>query len=217
MDNFLGQGLILSLDYFYDNINSYILNKLLLNINNSFTNVTAIKTSYLNLILELKYSTDLPIIGCINKVYPDTIVNLTPTINDIYELAKVGVNIVYLDASTKMRANSMTIHEFYYKIKLLFPELYFIGVVYTLEDIKNISSLKFDAICIRDNYSIISNVTNYVSSDVPLIFDSVVTDNLLIDDKYIELFDSGINNIIINSKIITPKHQLQEFIENVFN
>ena len=38
MNKCLERGLILSLDYFYDNINSYILNKLLLNINSSFNN-----------------------------------------------------------------------------------------------------------------------------------------------------------------------------------
>ncbi|BAK56052.1 N-acetylmannosamine-6-phosphate epimerase [Candidatus Arthromitus sp. SFB-mouse-Japan] len=218
MNKCLERGLILSLDYFYDNINSYILNKLLLNINSSFNNnVSAIKTSYSNLILELKYSVDLPVIGCVNKVYPDTIVNLTPTVNEIYELAKAGASIIYLDASTKMRSNFITIHEFYYKIKSLFPELYFIGEVYTLEDIKNISCLKFDAICIRNDSYTISNFVDYIDIDVPLIFDSIVDNNLLNDDKYNELFNAGFNNIIVNSKIITPKYQLKEFIENVFN
>ena len=60
-------------------------------------------------------------------------------------------------------------------------------------------------------------VKDYIDIDVPLIFDSIVDNNLLNDDKYNELFNAGFNNIIVNSKIITPKYQLKEFIENVFN
>lgn len=213
MSEFLRKGFVLSLDYLEDNINinSHIVNKFVLSLSDSFNKVVAIKVNSYNFILDIKYSTDIPLIGCINRIYPNSFVNVTPTINEIHELAKAGASIIYLDASSKIRPNNQIIQEFYYKIKMMFPELKFIGEVGTYEDIENIKDLKFDAICIKEDSSLI-DMEYFEKCDVPVMFNNshkkVVNCN--------NLFNKGFNNIIISSKFFTPQYKINEFIQNIF-
>lgn len=213
MSNFLNRGFILSLDYLADNINvnSYVINKFVRSLSNSINGIAAIKVNSYNLILDIKYSTNIPIIGYIDRIYPNSFVNITPTINEIHELAKVGAQIIYLDASMKIRPHNQVIHEFYYKIKSIFPELYFIGEVSTNDDIENIRCLDFDGISIKGDPSLINN--EYLNSlNVPIIFD--YTYKKIVDCN--EIFNMGFNNVIISSKFCTPQYKINEFIQNIF-
>lgn len=211
---FLGKGFILSLDYLSDNknVNSYFINKFILSFSSDclFNKVRAIKLNSYNLILDIKYSSNIPIIGYINRIYPNSIVNITPTLNEIHELAKAGAEIIYIDASTKIRPNNQTIHEFYYKIKSNFPEIKFIGEVNTIEDIKNVSDLNFDAISIKGDVNLIDSPEFNFNS--PIIFNSTY-DKI---DDYNIIFNKGYNNVIVNSKIFMPHYRINEFIQNIF-
>ena len=215
MMEYLSKGFILSLDYLSNNknINSYLINKFILSFSADclFNKIKAIKLNSYNLIVDLKYSSDILIIGYINRIYPNSIVNITPTLNEIHELAKAGAEVIYIDASMKIRPNDQIIHEFYYKIKSYFPEIKFIGEVSTAHDIKNISDLNFDAISIKgDSNLIYLNEINI--STTPIIFNSGY-DKI---NNYNEIFSKGYNNIIINSKIFMPHYRINEFIQNIF-
>lgn len=213
MSGFFKKGFILSLEYLSDNINinSYIINKFVLSLSDSFNKVVAIKMNSYNLILDIKYSTDMPIIGCINRIYPNSFVNITPTINEIHELAKAGASIIYLDASTKIRPNNQVIQEFYYKIKFMFPELKFIGEVSTVGDIENIQDLNFDAICIKEDSSLI-NIEYLNKLNIPIMFNYTYKKAVNCNS----LFNMGFNNVIISSKLFTPQYKINEFIQNIF-
>ena len=213
MSNFLNRGFILSLDYLSDNnsVNAYIVNKFVLSLNGLLDIVVAVKINSYNLILDIKHSTNIPVIGYINRIYPNSFVNITPTINEIHELAKAGAEIIYLDASMKIRPNNQIIHEFYYKIKSVFPELRFIGEVSSLEDIKNIRDLNFDAISIKGDFDLI-NFEELKSLDIPLIFN--YTYKKVLDCN--NIFNMGFNNVIISSKFCTPQYKINEFIQNIF-
>ena len=213
--DFLSKGFILSLDYLSNNknINSYLLNKFILSFSADclYNKIKAIKLNSYNLILDIKYSSDILIIGYINRIYPNSIVNITPTLNEIHELAKAGAEVIYIDASMKIRPNSQTIHEFYYKIKSNFPEIKFIGEISTIDDIRNISDLHFDGIAIKGDYNLIDTPEiGFLNS--PIIFNSGY-DKI---DNCNEVFGKGYNNIIINSKIFMPHYRINEFIQNIF-
>ncbi len=214
MSDLLNKGFILSLDYLYDNnqITSYIINKFILSIDDiTFNNISGIRLNSYNLVIDLKQSTDLPIIGYINRIYPNSFVNITPTLNEIHELAKAGAKIIYLDASMKIRPNNQTIHEFFYKVKSLFPELKFIGEVSTIEEIENIKDLNFDFISIKGDYNIINSI-DIKNINVPIIFNYPFKKSLNCN----KIFEMGFNNIIITSKFCTPQYRVSEFIQNIF-
>lgn len=214
MDKFIDRGFILSLDYFYHNINTYILNKILLSFNNN--SISGLKINSYDLILDMKYSISMPIIGYSDRLYPNNLINVTPTIKEICELTIAGASIIYLDASTKIRPDFITIHEFYYNVRELFPEIRLIGEVCTREDIRNIVSLKFDGICIRGDSNLIEECYKYVDSNTLLMLDCTYS-NIMDYGGYVELFDKGFNNLIISSKIFTPQYNVDVFIEEVFS
>ncbi len=211
MSGFLHKGFILSLDYLSNNINmnSYILNKFVLSLGNLFDRLVAVKVNSYNLVLDVKYSTpDVKVIGYINRIYPNSFVNITPTISEIHELAKAGAEIVYLDASMKIRPSNQIIQEFYYKIRSVFPELKFIGEVSSIDDIKNVYNLGFDAISINGDLSLINNDL-IKSLNVPIVFNSTYKKVF----NCSSIFGMGFNNIILNSKFCTPQYKVNEFIE----
>lgn len=214
MDKFIEKGFILSLDYFYQNINMYILNKLLSSFKED--NILGVKINSYDLILDMKYSSNLPVIGYSNRVYPNNLINVTPTIKEVGELTKAGADIVYIDASTKIRPGFTTIHEFYYQIKDLFPEIRLIGEICTKEDVYNITSLKFDGLCIKGEHTLIEECYTYINPDTVLMLDCTCS-NIIDYGDYTELFDKGFNNLIINSKIFTPQYNVDVFIDKIFS
>ena len=54
----------------------------------------------------IKQEVNLPIIGIIKKEYDDSDVFITPTIDEVAELAATGCQIVALDATSRKRPNS---------------------------------------------------------------------------------------------------------------
>ena len=215
MEEFLGinKGFIISLDYIFNNknINSYVLNKFILSLDTFVDRVAAMKISSCDLVLDIRHSTKFPIVGCIDRIYPNSLVNITPTLNEIHELAKAGVQIIYLDASNKIRPGNQSIYEFFYSIKSTFPEIKFIGEVCNESDIENILPLNFDGISINNDCELI-NSEFLKRVNVPIIYN--YSFNKLVDMDY--LFEIGFDNIIVSSKFCTPQYKVSEFIENIF-
>ena len=60
-------------------------------------------------IQEIKKTVDLPIIGIIKKAYGDNPVFITPTMEEIDALVEEGVEIVALDATSRVRPDGTTI------------------------------------------------------------------------------------------------------------
>ncbi len=209
----INKGFIISLDYIFNNknINSYVLNKFILSLDIFVDRVAAIKVSSCDLILDIKHSTNFPIVGCIDRIYPNSLVSITPTLNEVHELVKAGVEIIYLDASNKIRPNNQSVYEFFYDVKSSFPEVKFIAEVYNQDDIENILPLNFDGISINSDCNLInSEFLRFV--DVPIMYNYTL--NKLVDMDY--FFEIGFDNTIVSSKFCTPQYKVSEFIENIF-
>ena len=213
MSDFLCKGFILSLEYLNSNMDSYSLTKFIHSLDFSTEKIVALKIDSYDLLLNLNYSfiPDILVIGYGGRMYPKSSVSVTSTLNEINELVKVGVSVIYIDASTRIRPNNQIIHEFYYNIKYNFPEIRIIGEVSTDEDIKNISSLKFDAISLNGNYNLIDSLDSDCFN-VPVIFS--YSYKRILNCNHI--FSRGFNNIIVSSKFFTPQYKVSEFIENIF-
>ena len=97
------------------------------------------------------------------------------------------------------------------KLNLFFQNFVFIGEVSSLEDIKNICDLNFDAISIKGDFHLI-NFEELKSLDIPLIFN--YTYKKVLDCN--NIFNMGFNNVIISSKFCTPQYKINEFIQNIF-
>ncbi|WP_408008498.1 N-acetylmannosamine-6-phosphate 2-epimerase [Pseudalkalibacillus sp. A8] len=62
-------------------------------------------------ILEIKKSTNLPIIGLVKKSYQDSEIYITPTCDEVEELIKANVDIVAIDATIRKRPHGQEAEE----------------------------------------------------------------------------------------------------------
>lgn len=95
-------------------------------------------------IREIKKTVDLPIIGIIKQDYKGSDVFITPTMKEIDELCEEGVDIIALDATTRVRPDGTTIQELFPKIKEKYPNQLFMADCSTFEDAMLASELGFD-------------------------------------------------------------------------
>ena len=82
----------------------------------------------------IKTEVDLPIIGIIKKDYPNEAVFITPTFEEIAELAEEGIDIIALDGTDRVRPDGSTFSQLLHRAKEAYPNQLFMADVSTLEE-----------------------------------------------------------------------------------
>ena len=95
---------------------------------------------------EIKKVVDLPIIGIIKKDYPGTSVYITPTMKEVDDLVKEGVDIIAMDATFSKRLNNESIDEFFEKVKNKYPQQMFMADCSTIAEAIHADKIGFDFI-----------------------------------------------------------------------
>lgn len=95
---------------------------------------------------EIKRCVDLPVIGIWKKDFPDSKVYITPTMDEIDALVKVGVEIIALDATVALRPGGKTLDEFYREIRAKHPQQLLMADCSTVEEAVHADELGFDFI-----------------------------------------------------------------------
>lgn len=95
---------------------------------------------------EIKKSVDLPIIGIIKRNYGECPVFITPTMEEVDELAEEGVDIIAVDATLRPRPDGKTLAQFIADIKAKYPEQIFMGDISNLEEAKAAEAAGVDII-----------------------------------------------------------------------
>lgn len=93
---------------------------------------------------EIKKVVDLPVIGIIKAVYEDSKVFITPTIKEVDMLHHEGVEIIAMDATTRVRPDGTTIQELFPVIREKYPDQLFMADCSTYKDAKVAYELGFD-------------------------------------------------------------------------
>ena len=119
-------------------------------------------------IREIRKTVDLPIIGIIKKVYGDNEVFITPTMKEIDALMEEGVEIIALDATSRVRPDGTLITEAFPLIREKYPEQLFMADCSNFEEAMTASELGFDFIG-----TTLAGYTSYTKErslpDLPLI------------------------------------------------
>ena len=97
-------------------------------------------------IKEIKNEVDLPVIGIIKKVYENSKVYITPTMDEVDELVSSKVEIIAMDATKDLRPNGMGIDEFFREVKKKYPNQLFMADCSTVDEAINADKLGFDFI-----------------------------------------------------------------------
>lgn len=95
---------------------------------------TAIRAEGVANIQEIRATTRLPLIGCIRDSYSDGWMLVTADLNAVERLVRVGVDIVALDATLRMRPNGADGIRFLADVRKRYPDLLILADVSTFEE-----------------------------------------------------------------------------------
>ncbi len=173
-------------------------------------------------IKEIKQTVNLPIIGIIKKVYGDCPVFITPTMAEIDALCEEGVEIIALDATTRIRPDGKTIQEVFPEIRKKYPNQVFMADCSSYEDAKIAAELGFDCLGstlagyteetkgkkLPDIELIRRMVTDF---DLPVIAEGGIST----PEELKEVFQQGVHAAVVGSAITRPMEITKRFIDAV--
>lgn len=94
----------------------------------------------------IKEKVDLPLIGIIKQVYPDSDVYITPTLKEVDALVEAGCEIIAVDATNRPRPNGITFEKFFTEVRSKYPNQLFMADTSCFEEGALAESLGCDLI-----------------------------------------------------------------------
>lgn len=172
---------------------------------------------------KIKQNVDLPIIAIYKKVYGNSDVYITPTIEEVKELLDVNPEIIAVDATNRTRPNGKTLREFFKEIKQLYNGL-------IMADISNIEEgieaqrIGFDIVS-----TTLSGYTDYTldrqKPDMELIkslkdtlnIPIIAEGNVDLPIKVINCLAAGAWAVVVGGAITRPQLITKKFVDYINN
>ncbi len=173
-------------------------------------------------ITEIKKLVDVSIIGIIKREYGDCPVFITPTLREVEELIKVGVDIIAIDGTKRTRPNGISLEELIYTIKNKYPNQKLMADISTVDEAITCEKLGFDFIG-----TTLVGYTEYTKNHKPLEVLKEVIKN--VDTKVIaegnintpalvsEAYKLGAYSVVVGSMITRPQLITKKFVEAIPN
>ena len=168
---------------------------------------------------EIKKVTNLPIIGIIKQDYDNSEVFITPTLKEIELLVNEGVDMIALDATSRVRPDGHTITEIFPEIRRTYPAQLFMADCSTLEEGIQAEKIGFDAVgttlsgyteYTKDvklpNIKLIKEFVEYLS--VPIIAEGGISS----PEELKEVMATGVHSAVVGSAITRPQEITKRFL-----
>lgn len=97
-------------------------------------------------IVEIKKKVSAPVIGIIKKVYDDSDVYITPTLEEVKALLSIGVEIIAVDGTMRKRHGDEKLQDLVSYIKTNSPNTLIMADIATFEEAKNAEKLGVDLV-----------------------------------------------------------------------
>lgn len=173
-------------------------------------------------IKEIKRNVELPIIGIIKQVYDNSDVFITPTMKEVDQLYNEGIEIIAMDATSRIRPDGKTISEIFPEIRKKYENQIFMADCSTFDEAKEAYRLGFD--CLGTT---LSGYTEYTkdkvlpdvellakmveSFDIPIIAEGGIW---TIEDLE-NVFKVGVYSAVIGSAITRPMEITKRFVRSI--
>ncbi|MEK5444579.1 N-acetylmannosamine-6-phosphate 2-epimerase [Fredinandcohnia sp. FSL W7-1320] len=197
---------------------SYIMSKMAVAATQA--GASGIRANSVEDIHEIKKVTDLPIIGIIKQDYDNSEVFITPTLKEIELLVNEGVDMIALDATSRVRPDGHTITEIFPEIRRKYPNQLFMADCSTLEEGIQAEKLGFDAVgttlsgyteYTKDvklpNIDLIKQFVEHLS--VPIIAEGGISS----PEELKEVMATGVHSAVVGSAITRPQEITKRFIK----
>ena len=173
-------------------------------------------------IIEIKKAVSLPVIGLIKKDYEDSEIYITPTMEEIDSLASVGVDVIALDATKRVRPGGLTLENLFKEAKAKYPEMIFMADCSTYEEGIKAAEIGFDIVS-----TTLAGYTGYTSGislpdyctleklarvlSIPVIAEGGIWEGAQLK----KAFDLGCYSAVIGSAITRPREITKHFIDAI--
>lgn len=172
----------------------------------------------------IRQTVDLPIIGIIKEVYPDSDVYITPTMREISALAGCGVDIIAIDATDRIRPFGETLSGLFEKVKKEFPNMIFMADCSNYEEAKFAEEIGFD--CVGTTLCGYTEYTKHISiPDMNLI--KRIATNLKVPviaeggiwtvEQLQAVYEAGAFSAVIGTAITRPMEITRYFVSSIKN
>ncbi|WP_462413738.1 N-acetylmannosamine-6-phosphate 2-epimerase [Neobacillus sp. Marseille-QA0830] len=173
-------------------------------------------------IKEIKKTVDLPIIGIIKRDMEGSDVFITPTLEEIELLYQEGVDILALDATSRIRPDGKTIQEVFPLVREKYPNQLFMADCSTFEEAKLAYELGFD--CVGTT---LIGYTDYTKGhqvpDLDLIekmakeipVPVIAEGGIWSPEELKAVFDHGAYTAVVGSAITRPMEITKRFVEAI--
>jgi N-acylglucosamine-6-phosphate 2-epimerase len=173
-------------------------------------------------IAEIKKTVDLPIIGLFKAEYDDSQVYITPTMKEIDALMEVGVDIVAMDATNRLRPNQQTLGAFFKEVKSKYPNQMFMADTSCYEEGAAAKELGFDIIGTTmagyteytkgvklPNYDLMKRYVDTL--DMPIIAEG----GIWTPEQLKTALDLGVWTAVVGTAITRPRDITKHFVEYI--
>ena len=171
-------------------------------------------------IKEIKKQVDLPIIGIIKKDYDDSEVYITPTMKEVDALIEVGVDIIAMDATKRLRPEKKSLKDFFSEVRKKYPDQIFMADCSTVDEAVFADEIGFDFIGTTmvgytkeseglrieaNDFEILRNIISKVKHRV------IAEGNINTPDKCRRVIELGAFSVVVGSIITRPQLITREF------
>ncbi|ALX49972.1 N-acetylmannosamine-6-phosphate 2-epimerase [Lentibacillus amyloliquefaciens] len=168
----------------------------------------------------IKQEVDLPIIGIIKKDFTNSRVFITPTIHEVDELYREGVDIIAFDATGQERPDDKSFKEFFSDIKAKYPDQLFMADISTFEEGINAEKMGVDIVA-----TTLAGYTPYSKDAVPMNLVTELIEHLSVPviaegnfdspEKGKKALQSGAHSVVVGSAITRPQLITEKFSQAV--
>lgn len=177
-------------------------------------------------IKEIKKQVDLPIIGIIKKDYDDSEVYITPTMKEVDELIEVGVDIIAMDATKRLRPGKKGLKDFFSEVRKKYPNQIFMADCSTVDEAVFADEIGFDFIgTTMVGYTKESEGLKIEANDFEILRDilakvkhNVIAEgNINTPKKCKRVIELGAYSVVVGSIITRPQLITKEFTKALEN
>lgn len=170
----------------------------------------------------IKERVDLPVIGIIKQVYPDSDVYITPTMKEVDALVDVGCEIIAVDATNRLRPNGKTFEEFFKEVRAKYPNQLFMADTSCFDEGKLAEELGCDLIGTTmagytpytkgtplPDYTLMSRYVNDLNSPV------IAEGGIWSPDDLKKAIDLGVHSAVVGTAITRPMDITKRFVNSI--
>ena len=175
-------------------------------------------------IQEIKKLVHLPIIGIIKRIYEDSDVYITPTLEEVGALVNCGVEIIAMDATFHLRPKSQSIDEFFTEVRKKYPNQLFMADCATYEEGMHAVQLGFDIVATTlCGYTSETKDVKLPNYDLmrKLVRDSgkpVIAEGGIWSPEQLKMaFETGVFAAVVGTAITRPMDITKRFVEAIKN